>query len=147
MIRLFELRQTQRFVRNTSVLAMAFVLAGCAAPYAEVKPKKPSLTGPPGSGTLASVEQELDKAIREHRLHPLEALGHCLDALESTTRELRRDPPNADAIRDYDFAIGRVFEIIQDAKLDPWTKPLSVPAPHGDFVLTHKPDPRSQWNH
>ena len=106
-------------------VGIALALTSCTTPYAEVSPKKPHLNGPPGSGTLASVEQELDKAIREHRLHPLEALGHCLDALESTTRELRRAPANAAAIRDYDFAIGRVFEIIQDAKLDPWTKPLS----------------------
>ena len=127
-------------------LASVLALASCAAPYAEVSPKKPHLTGPPGSGTLASVEQELDKAIREHRSQPLQALGHCLDALESTARELRRDPGNATAIRDYDFAIGRVFQIVQDAKLDPWTKPLSVPGPQGDFVLTHKPDPRAEWN-
>jgi pimeloyl-ACP methyl ester carboxylesterase len=125
---------------------IALALAGCATPYAEVSPRKPHLTGPPGSGTLASVEQELDKAIREHRSQPLKALSHCLDALESTTRELRRDPANATAIRDYDFAIGRVFQIIQDDKLDPWTKPLSVPAAQGDFVLTHKPDPRAEWN-
>jgi len=127
-------------------VGIALALTSCTTPYAEVSLRKPHLTGPPGSGTLASVEQELDKAIREHRSQPLKALSHCLDALESTTRELRRDPANATAIRDYDFAIGRVFQIIQDDKLDPWTKPLSVPAAQGDFVLTHKPDPRAEWN-
>lgn len=129
------------------VLGTAVILASCAGPYAEVTPRKPYLTGPPGTGPLGSVEQELDRAIREHRSQPLEALGHCLDALESTIRQLRRDPANATAVRDYDFAIGRVFQIIQDAKLDPWTKPLAVPGPQGgDFVLTHKPDPRPEWN-
>jgi len=127
-------------------VGIALALTSCTTPYAEVSLRKPHLTGPPGSGTLASVEQELDNAIREHRSQPLKALSHCLDALESTTRELRRDPANATAIRDYDFAIGRVFQIIQDDKLDPWTKPLSVPAAQGDFVLTHKPDPRAEWN-
>jgi hypothetical protein len=92
-------------------MVIALAVAGCASPYAEVSPRKPHLTGPPGSGTLASVEQELDRAIREHRFQPLQALGHCLDALEATTRELRRDPSNATAIRDYDFAIGRIFQI------------------------------------
>jgi pimeloyl-ACP methyl ester carboxylesterase len=127
-------------------VGIALALTSCTTPYAEVSLRKPHLTGPPGSGTLASVEQELDKAIREHRSHPLEAISHCLDALESTTRELRRDPANATAVRDYDFAIGRVFQIIHDAKLDPWTKPLTVPGAKGDFVLTHKPDPRAEWN-
>ena len=127
-------------------VGIALALTSCTTPYAEVSLRKPHLTGPPGSGTLASVERDLDKAIREHRSHPLKALGHCLDALESTTRELRRDPANAAAIRDYDFAVGRVFQIIHDAKLDPWTKPLTVPGAKGDFVLTHKPDPRAEWN-
>jgi pimeloyl-ACP methyl ester carboxylesterase len=127
-------------------VGIALALTSCTTPYAEVSLRKPHLTGPPGSGTLASVEQDLDKAIREHRSHPLEAISHCLDALESTTRELRRDPANATAVRDYDFAVGRVFQIIHDAKLDPWTKPLTVPGAKGDFVLTHKPDPRAEWN-
>jgi pimeloyl-ACP methyl ester carboxylesterase len=127
-------------------VGIALALTSCTTPYGEVSLRKPHLTGPPGSGTLASVEQELDKAIREHRSHPLEAISHCLEALESSTRELRRDPANATAVRDYDFAVGRVFQIIHDAKLDPWTKPLTVPGAKGDFVLTHKPDPRAEWN-
>jgi predicted GNAT family acetyltransferase len=132
--------------RRLRVAAIALTLASCAAPYAKVSPRKPHLTGPPGSGTLASVEQTLDRAIHEHRAQPLQAMGHCLDALESITAELRRDPTNATAIRDYDFAIGRVFQIIQDDKLDPWTKPLTVPGAAGDFILTHYPDPRPEWN-
>ena len=128
------------------VLGTALALAGCSPRYAEVWPRKPHLTGPPGTGSLASVEHELDAAIREHRSHPLVALGHCLDALESTTRELQRDPANKTAIRDYDFAIGRVLQIVQEAKLDPWSKPLTVPGAQGEFVLTHRPDPRPEWN-
>ena len=132
--------------RHLRVAAIALTLASCAAPYAKVSPKKPHLTGPRGSGTLASVEQTLDQAIHEHRAQPLQAMGHCLDALESITGELRRDPANATAIRDYDFAIARVFQIIQEAKLDPWTKPLAVPGAKGEFILTHQPDPRPEWN-
>ena len=64
----------------------------------------------------------------------------------STTGELRRDPADATAIRDYDFAIARIFQIIHDAKLDPWTKPLTVPGAQRDFLLTHKPDKRPEWN-
>ena len=72
--------------------AIAFTLASCAAPYAKVSPRKPHLTGPRGSGTLASVEQTLDQAIHEHRAHPLQAMGHCLDALESITRRAAPRP-------------------------------------------------------
>src|SRR5204863_1758459 len=128
-----------------SVVVAALVLAGCAQ-YAEVSEKQPRLLGPPGTGLLASAEQAITKAMREERAHPLAALGDCLSALETASRELRRAPADAAALRDYNFALSRVFEIIHDAKLDPWTKPLTVPGERGEFVLAHKPDPRPEWN-
>jgi PBP1b-binding outer membrane lipoprotein LpoB len=42
--------------RLFSLFGIALALAGCADPYAEVRPKKPSLTGPPGSGPLVDTE-------------------------------------------------------------------------------------------
>src|SRR6266404_1934312 len=127
--------------------AALFVLGGCATSrYAEAWHKKPKLTGPPGSGALAAAEQSLTKAMHEERAKPLVALGDCLEALRSTSDELKRNSRNATAVRDYNFAVSRVFQIIHDAKLDPWTEPLRVPMAQGDFVLTHKPDPRPEWN-
>ncbi len=55
-------------------------------------------------------------------------------------------PRTRSARRDYNFALSRVFEILGKSKLDAWAKPLTVPGPHGDFVLTHEPDPRPEWN-
>src|SRR4029077_960006 len=77
---------------------------------------------------------------------PLVALGQYLTAAQTAARELGRNPGDASARRDYNFALGRVFATIRAAKLDPWTQPLRVPADGGEFVLTHKPDPRPQWN-
>jgi pimeloyl-ACP methyl ester carboxylesterase len=95
---------------------------------------------------LAAAEQKINKAVRDGRGHPLVALGECLEALQATTLELRRDPNGTAAIRDYNFALSRIFQIIHDAKLDPWTKPLTVPGRRTDFILTHRPDPRPEWN-
>ncbi|HYZ75414.1 MAG TPA: hypothetical protein VE641_20205, partial [Chthoniobacterales bacterium] len=39
-----------------------------------------------------------------------------------------------------------IFQIVQEAKLDPWSGPLTIPSPTGDFTLTHKPDTRPEWN-
>jgi hypothetical protein len=66
--------------------------------------------------------------------------------LEATTRQLTRNPNDAEAIRDYNFALARVFTIIRTARLDPWTQPLTVPGANGGFILTHRPDPRPNWN-
>jgi pimeloyl-ACP methyl ester carboxylesterase len=100
----------------------------------------------PGIGSLVAAEQALKKASHEEHAKPLAALADCLTALQASSRELERDPTNATAIRDYNFGIARIFQIVQEAKLDPWSAPLTIPSPAGDFTLTHKPDPRPEWN-
>jgi pimeloyl-ACP methyl ester carboxylesterase len=130
-----------------AALCIVLILGGCATGrYGEVWRKKPRLTGPPGSGPLAAAEQNLTRAMHEEQVKPLAALGDCLDALQFASDELKRDSGNPTAVRDYNFGVSRIFQIIHDAKLDPWTDPLSVPTAHGDFVLTYKPDPRPEWN-
>jgi hypothetical protein len=127
------------------VLACILLVTGCAG-VAEVSHRKPALTGAPGLGSLALVEQLLAKAVHEEHAHPLAALGDCIAALHTASHELERDPKNAVALRDYNFGIARIFQIVHDSKVDPWTTPLTVPSPEGDFVLTHRPDPRPEWN-
>lgn len=104
------------------------------------------LAGPPGGGELASAEQAIARAQTRDRTKPLVALGDCLDALHAASKELHRDPGNALAKRDYNFALGRAFEIVKKARLNLWTKRLTVPGAHGEYLLTHRPDPRPEWN-
>ena len=50
------------------------------------------------------------------------------------------------ALRDYNFALSRVFSVIRDAHLDPWTRPLHVPAPNGgEYLLTHRAIANRLW--
>ena len=130
-----------------AALGTVLAFAGCAtARYAEVWHKQPQLTGPPGNGRLATVEERLSRAMHEERAKPLAAVADCLEALQFAADELKRNPGNTTAVRDYNFGVSRIFQIIQDTKLDPWTQPLTVPTAGGEFVLTHKPDPRPEWN-
>ena len=130
-----------------AALGTVLAFAGCAtARYAEVWHKQPQLTGPPGNGRLATVEERLSRAMHEERAKPLAAMADCLEALQFAADELKRNPGNTTAVRDYNFGVSRIFQIIQDTKLDPWTQPLTVPTAGGEFVLTHKPDPRPEWN-
>jgi pimeloyl-ACP methyl ester carboxylesterase len=131
--------------RFVCAFVATITLAGCAQ-YAEVKPKHPALAGPPGREPLASAEQELTRALGQEHSQPRVALGECVEALDIAWRELRRDPANATARRDYNFALSRVFEIIKKAKLDAWSKPLIVHSADGDYELSAKPDPRPEWN-
>jgi hypothetical protein len=114
--------------RDLCVLGNALILAGCASPYARVSHVHPHLTGAPGAGWLAAVERILTKALHEEHAKPLVALADCLTALQAASRELERDPTNATAVRDYNFGIARIFQIVHEAKLDPWSAPLTIPA-------------------
>ena len=127
------------------VISVALTLTGCAQ-YAEVKERRPSLQGPTGNGALAPAEQSIAQALGHDHNNPLKAAGDCLDALEVVSSELHKNPTDPLARRDYNFALARLFNVIQKGKLDPWTKPLTVPGARGDFVLTHKPDPRPEWD-
>ena len=93
------------------VLGCLFVLGGCAQ-YAEVSHVRPCLAGASGSEPLAVAERTIAQAMQEERTQPLRALGDCLLALKEASRELERDPENAIAIRDYNFGIARIFQIV-----------------------------------
>ena len=133
-------------LERSGVITAILSLASCAPQYAEVKMKVAILQGPPGIGSLASAEKEIQRALQGGISKPLVALGDYVDALNIASRELHRDPPNTTARRDYNFALSRIFEIIKNAKIDAWSKPLTVPSEHGDYLLSAKPDPRPEWN-
>jgi len=99
-----------------------------------------------GAGRLKNAETGIVKAMQIDRRDPLVALGEYMSAAETALRQLERSSQDETARHTYNFTVGRIIATIRDAKLDPWTEPLRVPASDGEFVLTHKPDPRPQWN-
>ena len=132
-----------------SVLAffLALLVSGCAQ-YATVSEKRPqfrpirSLT----ASALSSVEQGIVAALRKERNKPLPALGEYLEAAQGAARELGRNPGDTQAREDYNFAVARVLGTLKQSKIDAWTRPLSVPAPGGGYILSVKRDPRPHWN-
>jgi pimeloyl-ACP methyl ester carboxylesterase len=125
----------------------ALVLAGCAQKNAIVSERSPVFhPASTGTATIVSAQKSIADASRQEQREPLAALGTYLKATQDAARELRRNPRDMAARDTYNFALGRLLETIKEAKLDPWMKPLRVPAAGGEFTLTHKPDPRPQWN-
>ncbi|PYV71123.1 MAG: hypothetical protein DMG96_29515 [Acidobacteria bacterium] len=117
--------------------------AGCAQ-IAVVSEKRPAPL-PPGSGANLIAAQTIDIGLAEEQKQPIVALGAFVAAARDSLRQLDRNPANAEARRDYNFAIARIFTVVRDAKLDPWTHPMRVGA-NGEFTLTWKRDPRPEWN-
>ena len=79
------------------------------------------------------------------RKQPTVTLGAFIAAARDSLRELDRNPANAEARREYNFAVARIFTVVRDAKLDPWTKPMRVGA-NGEFTLTWKGDQNPERN-
>ncbi len=117
--------------------------AGCAQ-IAVVSEKRPAAL-PPSSEADRVATQTINHALVEEKKQPIVALGGFVAAARDSLRQLNRNPANAEARRDYNFAVARIFTAIRDGKLDPWTHPLRVGA-NGEYTLTWKRDPRPEWN-
>src|SRR5437016_14114757 len=117
--------------------------AGCAQ-IAVVSEKRPAPL-PPSAGADQIATQTIDSALAEEQKQPMVALGGFVAAARDSLRQLHRMPDNAEARRDYNFAVPRIFTVVRDAKLDPWTHPVRVGA-NGEYTLTWNRDPRPEWN-
>jgi len=117
--------------------------AGCAQ-IAVVSEKRPAPL-PPRSGADRVATQTINRALVEEKKQPTLALGAFIAGARDALRRLDHNPADAEARRDYNFAVARIFTVVRDAKLDPWTQPMRLGA-NGEFTLTWKRDPRPEWN-
>ena len=133
---------------NTRILvAAALATISACAPLAQVREVNPRLGAP---RRIPSQLQRSERAVADaenlKRTDPKIAVGLYLSGVESSTSELRKHPNDRVALRDYDFALSRVFSVIRDAHLDPWTHSLHVPAPDsGGYVLTERRPANRLW--
>lgn len=118
---------------------LALLLAGCSqyATVSEARPRFGPVHGPPGS--LMTVESFFSRAHLQEHTSPLAALGEYLAGANTAAQALSINPGDDIARNAYNFAVARVFTTIQHPRLDPWTRPLRVPAAHGDYILTYRP--------
>jgi pimeloyl-ACP methyl ester carboxylesterase len=124
----------------------ALALAGCSE-YATISETQPHFTPVRSTvGALVTVNTEIVWALKDAGKDPQAEIGKYLTYAETAAQELQRHPNEEAARDDYNFAVARIFSTIKRADLDPWSKPLRVPAAGGDFLLTHQPDPRPQYN-
>ena len=129
------------------VVTACLLLSSCAR-LAVVKERRPHFRPVRDTvGALVSVEKDLADALKRGDRESLAALGDYLSCARMAMQELARNPQDVEAREIYNFAVARVFMVIRDKRLDPWTKPLAVPGKNGQtLLLTHRPDARKAWN-
>lgn len=130
-------------IERLLVGTVALALAGCGHPLASVKNTSARYEASASAdGRLAAAEREIVAAQKLQQRQPLEAIGKFLSAAEAAANRLREQPKDATALRDYNFALSRVFSAIRAGQIDAWSQPLSVPG----YVVTHRKDTRAMWN-
>lgn len=127
-----------RFVFAVTVIL--FVL-GCANPSA--------IKGRLSRDVVATSEQKsLVAALARFHRDPLRQIGGFLDFAHSARLNLNANPENSMAQSDYNFAVGRIIEIIRHEDLAPWEVTLRCPSATGEpwrFSLK-LPEPRSEFH-
>jgi pimeloyl-ACP methyl ester carboxylesterase len=126
----------RRLTRVSRPIVAALILSSCAQ-IATVKQTTPhfAVVGTQG-GELNAADRYLEGAEKLERSDPLRALGGYLASARSAYNELARHPTNRGARDLYNFAVARCIDVIERTPLDPWTKPLPVPSPDGEYLLT-----------
>lgn len=135
--------KSNRFKNSTLLVLVVTTIAGCAEPLAVVK-QKPARYAPSASATgdVRAAQEHIVAAEKLGRSDSLRAIGENLSAADSALKQLRRQPSDAAALHDYNFALSRVFSTIRAGQIDVWSKPLSVPG----YVVTQRKDVRAMWN-
>ena len=136
--------QTIRQIKRGILFVILLALTACAplAAVREVHPKfRPQLATSP---QVQKSEQAIVAGQQLQRSDPNQAIGLYLSGVELATSEIRKHPTDRVALRDYDFALSRVFSVIRDSHLDPWTHPLHVPVVNGSGYLLTQQRPK-EW--
>jgi pimeloyl-ACP methyl ester carboxylesterase len=126
-------------VRIVSAAAALAVLAGCAK-YSTLVERRPVFREHPLSASAVA----LAKLCKQPPNNPAEAIGCYLDAAFAATGEIRGNPKNRVAWDSYNFAVGRIIELIEKNKLEPWLQPFRAVGPSGEWTLRFPRDGRPE---
>ncbi len=124
---------------RTVLLGLALVATGCKH-YSSFRETHPSYR----SGTPAG--QLIAQAYKHPAKQPQAQLGSYLDAAAEAAAALEEHPDDVTARKDYNFAVGRIFEIIYEARFEPWKAPLQCPGAGKVCSLSMKSDPLPERN-
>ncbi len=134
--------KSERF-KNSAVLLLAAIVAGCS--QIAVVSEKPPARFQATSGTDQDIVKAIERAQGLQRTQPLIALDAYAKAARDALGELNRNPASADSRRCYNFAVAGIFNVVREAKLDPWTRPLRLGA-NSELTVTGTREPEPQRN-
>ncbi|MEY4482562.1 MAG: hypothetical protein RL693_14, partial [Verrucomicrobiota bacterium] len=115
------------------LLGLMLVATSCKH-YSTVREKRPGYRSDTPAGEL------IKHALRHSDKQPEVQIGKYLDAASVAGESLKKNPEDRQARTDYNYAAGRIFEVIHEAKLQPWKKPVSCPGADGNWSFSMTTD-------
>lgn len=125
-----------------ALLGLALAATSCKH-YSTVSEKRPSYHAVTPAGHL------IVDGLRHPAKEPRTQIGHFIDAAAAAGGVLEKNPDDAQSLKDYNFAVGRIFEVLHESGLQPWKKPVVCPSASGDwtFSITHDGKPEHDPSH
>ena len=131
--------------RLLPIVVIALALCSCSQ-VASLKTVHPSFQPLVSTDeSLRIAVQAIAEAGKLAKKEPLAAIANYLSAIQSSTVRLQRQPQDGEALRTYGFALSRVFSVIHDHHIPPWTTPLEVTSARGTYHLLPLHDAREKW--
>lgn len=124
-------------IRRLILPCLAMLVTGCAN-YASAIAKKPAHTACTLEAcTLAG--HCIVSAYEHPAADPKVQIGRYLDAAAMAAKDLQAGTPDPASLADYNFATGRIFEILHDQGLHPGSTPLLCPGENRVWKFSLKP--------
>ena len=125
-----------------AMIGLMLVSTGCKT-YSTVREKRPSYRAVTPAGQL------IVDGLKHPAKEPEAQIGHFIDAAAAAGSVLEKHPEDQQSLKDYNFAVGRIFEVLQDSGLQPWKKPVVCPSASGDwtFSVAHDGKPEHDPSH
>ncbi|WP_050028699.1 alpha/beta fold hydrolase [Verrucomicrobium sp. BvORR034] len=137
------LNAPKRFLSCTSISLALVAMVGCNT-YSTATKKRLSHH----SSTVAG--QYIDQAGKRGHAGPEAQIGTYLDAtaaaIATASSALAKNPAKAQALADYNFAVARIFEIVDTAGLQPWSAPVRCPGAKKEWLLSLKSNSHPEQN-
>lgn len=108
--------------------------------YSSVKEKAPKYE------SLSQAGQLIEGAVRRPAKEPAAQIGRYLDAIAEARCALAKNPGDATALADYNFSVGRIYEVVNEAGLEPWKAPLVCQGARTGWLLGMKSNVRPERN-
>lgn len=112
------------------VALLALATGGGCKNYATVREKQPTYAAVSPAGGL------IVKALRRPEKNPAAQMGRYIDAASVAMKVLEKRPTDAQALRDYNFAVARLFDVLHESGLEPWKAPVICPGAEGNWSFT-----------